>query len=88
MKNVILFTIDTLRKDIFGCYNPQSKLTPFLDSIQDKCLRFTNMQATGPYTQSSFPGILTSSYYLDWGRQKKCPPQRKLISELYEGWGV
>lgn len=88
MRNVILFTIDTLRKDIFGCYNPHSKLTPFLDSIQDKCLRFTNMQATGPYTQSSFPGILTSSYYLDWGRSKKCPPQRRLVSEVLKKEGI
>jgi len=87
-KNVILFTIDTLRKDVFGCYNPDSKLTPFLDSIQDKCIRFTNMQAIGPYTQSSFPGILTSSYYFDWGRQKKCPPQRTLISEVLKKAGI
>ena len=81
-KNVILFTIDTLRKDVLGCYNQESKLTPFFDSIQDKCIIFTNMQAIGPYTQASFPGILASSYYFDWGRQKKCPPQRTLISEV------
>ncbi|MBE0478808.1 sulfatase [Candidatus Aerophobetes bacterium] len=88
MKNVILFTIDTLRKDVLGCYNPDSKLTPFLNSLQHKCIRFTNMQSIGPYTQASFPGILTSSYYFDWGRQKKCPPQRKLISEVLKNKGI
>jgi len=88
MKNVILFTIDTLRKDVFGCYNQESKLTPFLNFLQDKCIKFTNMQTIGPYTQSSFPGILTSSYYLDWGREKKCPPQRTLISEVLKKAGI
>ncbi len=36
MKNVILFTIDTLRKDVLGCYGNTEGLTPFLDSIMDK----------------------------------------------------
>jgi len=82
MKNIILLTIDTLRKDVLGCYGNKDKLTPFIDSIQNKCIKFTNAQSTGPYTQSSFPGILTSSYYLEYGRQKKCSPKRTLISEV------
>ena len=88
LKNVILLTVDTLRKDVLGCYNPESKLTPFIDSLQDRCIKFTNMQAIGPYTQASFPGILTSSYYFDWGRHKKCPPQRILISEVLKKGGI
>ena len=82
MKNVILLTIDTLRKDILWCYGNKDGLTPFIDSLQDKCIKFTNAQSTGPYTQASFPGILTSSYYLEYGRQKKCSPKRTLISEV------
>ncbi len=82
MKNLILLTIDTLRKDILGCYGNKDELTPFIDSLQNKCIKFTNAQSTGPYTQASFPGILTSSYYLEYGRQKKCSPKRTLISEV------
>jgi len=82
LKNVILLTIDTLRKDILWCYGNKDGLTPFIDSLQDKCIKFTNAQSTGPYTQASFPGILTSSYYLEYGRQKKCSPKRTLISEV------
>ncbi len=81
MKNVILLTIDTLRKDALGCYGNTNN-TPFIDSLQDKCIKFTNMQAIGPYTQASFPGILTSSYYLEYGRGKKLSPKRTLISEV------
>lgn len=51
MKNVILFTIDTLRKDVLGCYGNKAGLTPFLDSIMDRCTVFDNYQSVGPYTQ-------------------------------------
>ena len=88
MKNIILLTIDTLRKDVLGCYGNKNKLTPFIDSLQDKCIKFTNAQSTGPYTQASFPGILTSSYYLEYGRQKKCSPKRTLISEVLKKSGI
>jgi len=85
--NVVLLTIDTLRQDAVGCYRrdgheEDKSLTPFIDSVAAEAMRFANMQAVGPYTQASFPGILTSSYYLDWGRQKKCPKERTLISEV------
>jgi len=88
MKNVILLTIDTLRKDVLGCYGNKDKLTPFIDSLQDKCIKFTNAHSTGPYTQASFPGILTSSYYLEYGKQKKCSPKRTLISEVLNKSGI
>jgi len=88
MKNVIFLTIDALRKDVLGCYRNKDELTPFIDSLQDKCIKFTNAQSTGPYTQASFPGILTSSYYLEYGRQKKCSPKRTLISEVLKKSGI
>ena len=64
-KNVILLTLDTLRKDILGCYGSDAGLTPFIDSLREKSILFHRNQAIAPYTQASFPGILTSSYYLD-----------------------
>ena len=88
MKNVILLTVDTLRKDTLGCYGNEDKLTPFIDSLQDKCIRFTKAQSIGPYTQASFPGILTSSYYLEYGRGKKLSLKRTLISELLKKAGI
>jgi len=88
MKNVILITIDTLRRDVFGCYGRKPSLTPFMDSLQNKCLRFDRAYATGPYTQASFPGILTSSYYLEYGRQKNLPAQKTLISEVLKEGGI
>jgi len=81
MKNVILLTIDALRKDALGCYGNGQGLTPFIDSLQSKCIRFTKAQACGPYTQASFPGLLTSSYFLDGGKPEGLSLQKTLISE-------
>lgn len=91
MKNVVLLTIDTLRRDVLGCYGYSPSLTPFIDSLQDKSIRFNKAQATGPYTQASFPGILTSSYYLEYGYNKddkNLSPNRKLISEILQQNGI
>ena len=87
MQNVILLTIDTLRKDVLGCYGSKDGLTPFLDSIMDKCVIFDNHQSTGPYTQASFPGILASSYFLEYGNPINLSPQRTLISEVVKRGG-
>ena len=88
MKNVILLTIDVLRKDVLGCYGNESGLTPFIDSLQNQCIKFTKGQATGPYTQASFPGLLTSSYYLEYGKPKGLAPERTLISEPLQKAGI
>ena len=92
MKSVILLTIDTLRKDVIGCYGGEGGLTPFIDSIQDRCIRFDKAQSTGPYTQASFPAILTSSYYLDHIREEKekrrLSKKRAPISEILQFRGI
>ncbi len=88
VKGVILLTIDSLRKDVISPYGAEKNLTPFLNSIQGSCLRFTNMQATGPYTQASFPAILASAYYLEYGREKKLSSRKTLISEVLKKSGI
>ena len=87
MKNVVLLTIDTLRRDVLGCYGGGT-LTPFIDSIQGRCIRFNKAHSSGPYTQAAFPGILTSSYYLEYGRQKGLSNRRILVSEVLKKAGV
>ena len=91
MRNVILITIDTLRKDMLGCYGSRDGLTPFIDSIAEQSIVFTTAQAVGPYTQASFPGILTSSYYLDFedhGKGKVLSTGRRLVSEHLKKNGI
>lgn len=88
MKNVILLTIDALRKDVLGCYGNKDGLTPFIDSLKDQCIRFTNAQSIGPYTQASLPGLLTSAYYLEYGYSEELPSERVLISEPLQKAGI
>jgi len=92
MNNLILLTIDALRKDVLGCYGDGGGLSPFLDSIQDRSIRFTKAQSIGPYTQASFPGILTSSYYLEYVVQEReqelLSYRRTLISEVLQRQGI
>ncbi len=83
MKNVILLTVDALRKDALN--NSYSRrLTPFLKSIDNHIIKFENCYSSGPYTQAAFPGILTSSYYLEYGRQKVLSKKRVLVSEILQ----
>jgi len=88
MKNIILITIDTLRADMLGAYGSKEGLTPFIDSLSDNMLIFSNSYATGPYTQSSFQGILTSEYYLEYGKEKKLNKDKTLISEPLKDQGI
>jgi arylsulfatase A-like enzyme len=88
MKNVILLTIDTLRQDVLGCYGNELGLTPFIDSLQNKCIRFANAQSCGPYTQASFPAIMTSSYYHEYPKSKKLSVKRTLVSEPLKEAGI
>ncbi len=88
MKNVVLFTIDTLRRDALGLYAPGRGHTPFLDSLAPRSLVFSNAHSVAPYTQSSFPGLLTSSYLFDVPRAPKLSPRRTLISEALQEQGV
>jgi arylsulfatase A-like enzyme len=90
MRSIILLTIDALRKDALSCYGGNKKTTPFIDSIQNQCIRFNHAHSGGSYTQAGFPGILTSSYYLDYGysKDKKFNPNRVLISEPLHDQGI
>ena len=87
MRNVVLLTIDALRRDALGCYGGGS-LTPFVDSIQHRCIRFDLAHSPGPYTRAAFPGILTSSYYLEHGKETKLWKTRVLVSEVLKRGGV
>jgi arylsulfatase A-like enzyme len=81
MKNIILITIDTLRADMLGAYGSKDNLTPFMDSLKKNMIVFKTPFATGPYTQASFQGILSSEYYLEYGKEKKLNKDKTLISE-------
>lgn len=61
-KNIILITIDSLRKDHCGCYGYSRDTTPFIDKISRSGVLFKYPFANGPLTPRSFPSILTGQH--------------------------
>ncbi|WP_312398254.1 sulfatase-like hydrolase/transferase [Chryseobacterium sp.] len=49
-KNVVLISIESLSADFLEHYGNTQKITPFLDSLADKSMMFTNLYATGNRT--------------------------------------
>lgn len=49
-KNVVLISIESLSADFLAHYGNTQNITPFLDSLADKSLMFTNLYATGNRT--------------------------------------
>lgn len=49
-KNVVLISVESLSADFMQHYGNTQKLTPFLDSLADRSLLFTNLYATGNRT--------------------------------------
>ena len=88
MANVILITIDAIRRDMFGSYGNPQNLTPFIDSLSNQSLLFLKAQSSGPYTQAAFPGLLASSQYLEYGKPGLLSGQRILISEVLKRAGI
>lgn len=49
-KNVVLISIESLSADFMEHYGNSQKITPFLDSLANRSLMFTNLYATGNRT--------------------------------------
>lgn len=56
--NVLLITVDCLRRDRCGIYGHHRDTTPTMDALARKGYVFDEAYATGPVTTESFPGIL------------------------------
>ena len=61
-ENVIFLTIDTLRPDRLGCYGFIPSITPNIDQLAEKGIRFTQGITGGSWTQAAFPVMFTSTY--------------------------
>jgi arylsulfatase A-like enzyme len=61
-RNVILITIDSLRRDSVGFLNPNCKLTPYLDKLASKSTVMANAFAAGGGTIYAMSSLMTSSF--------------------------
>ena len=65
--NILLITVDTLRRDHLGVYGYPRETSPYLDELAKKSLRFTNVITPIPLTAPSHASILTSLHPLTHG---------------------
>lgn len=56
--NVVLIIAESFSEEYIGYYNPESKHTPFLDSLIRQSLSFKNMFANGKKSIEALPAIL------------------------------
>ena len=70
MQNIVLITIDTLRRDHCGCYGYSRDTTPFIDKISNSGVKFEHSFANGPLTTRSFPSILCGKHTF-YGKEDK-----------------
>ena len=61
-RNLIVFTIDTLRADRVGAYGDSSARTPTMDDLARTGVRFTQAFAVAPITLTSHASIMTGRY--------------------------
>jgi arylsulfatase A-like enzyme len=62
--NILLITIDTLRRDHLGCYGYQLNTSPFIDSLAKDGVVYKNVVTPLPLTDGSHATILTSLHPL------------------------
>jgi arylsulfatase A-like enzyme len=79
--NVILITIDTLRRDHVSCYGYPKLTTPFLDSLAEQGVRFDNAYATSSWTVPTTVSILSSLYSMTHGIRWGAADEHGVISE-------
>jgi arylsulfatase A-like enzyme len=68
LRSVVLITVDCLRADHVGFNGYPRPTTPFLDSLAQEGIVFSNAIVTGSPTYYSFPGIMVSRHPLAFGR--------------------
>ncbi len=60
--NVVLVTVDCLRRDRLSAYGYERQTTPFLDSVLDRSLHCTSAHSTSSWTCPSIVSLLTGLY--------------------------
>lgn len=63
--NVLLISVDTLRADRLGSYGNSEGLTPALDELALRGVRFSQSRSTAPWTLPSHASVFTGLYPTD-----------------------
>ena len=61
-RNVILITIDSLRRDFLGCYGYPKNISPVIDRLARKGVLYKKAWSNGPNTPNAFKRIRLGRY--------------------------
>ncbi len=65
--NILFLSVDALRADRLGCYGYQRPTSPNIDRFAARATTCTQAFSLGPFTQSAFVQMMTSSRALSYG---------------------
>ena len=65
--HVVLYLIDTLRRDRLGVYGYERPTSPAIDALARDAVVFDNAYAPGPWTIPSIASLMTATYPVDHG---------------------
>ncbi len=90
-KNVVLVTLDALRKDRIGIYNPEKELTPYIDRLAEKSVIFENCFTVSNTSAPSHTSILSGCYPMSHGLRRngwKVNESTVFLSEVLKKQGL
>jgi arylsulfatase A-like enzyme len=79
---VILISIDTLRPDFLGCYDPELDTSPNIDRLAAESVVFTDVLSHAPSTTISHKSILYSLYPAVHKTRRDRAPEERLPSPI------
>lgn len=76
--SILIYIMDSLRRDFLGCYGDQGAMTPHLDCFAQQATRFTNAYALAAWSKASGTALLT-------GELPRAVRMRGLLDGLPDG---
>lgn len=89
-RNVLLISVDTLRRDHLGCYGHPADVSPTIDRLAAGGVRFADASATAPWTLPSHTTMFTGLYPSHHGVRDyahQLPAERTTLAEVLADHG-
>jgi len=84
---VILITVDCLRGDSLSCNGHGRPTTPAIDALAAAGVSFPRAYSTAGQTAQSFPGIMLSNFFQNFGCSRVVPDGLVTLAEVMSGEG-
>lgn len=87
--NVLVLLLDTLRADRLGCYGNERDLTPSLDALAERGVRYADAMSAASWTLPSHASLFTSTYPSQHGlwKDQVLPAELSTIAEVLRAAG-